>query len=69
MAATTLKASFKIVCDVRELLDAVSNAASVVPGKGPKPILSNILLKTRGTFRYSSTMDRGKTFKGFLSVI
>jgi plastocyanin len=29
----------------------------------------NILLKTRGTFRYSSTLDRGKTFHGFLSVV
>jgi DNA polymerase-3 subunit beta len=40
------KAAFKIVCDVRELLEAVSTVASIVPAKGPKPVLSNILLKT-----------------------
>lgn len=46
MVETATKASFKIVCDVRELLDAVGTCASIVPGKGPKPFLSNILLRT-----------------------
>jgi plastocyanin len=28
----------------------------------------NIYFKTRGNFRYSSSLDRGKKFQGFLSV-
>src|SRR4051812_15755210 len=47
MVETATKAAFKIVCDVRELLDAVATAASIVPAKGPKPFLSNLLLRTR----------------------
>lgn len=44
--AVSTKAAFKIVCDVRELLDAVATCASIVPAKGPKPFLSNLLLRT-----------------------
>jgi DNA polymerase-3 subunit beta len=44
--AVTTANAFKIVCDVRELLDAVSTCASIVPAKGPKPFLSNLLLRT-----------------------
>jgi hypothetical protein len=29
----------------------------------------NIFLKARGTFRYTSSLDRGKKFRGFLSVV
>jgi DNA polymerase-3 subunit beta len=47
MVETATKTSFKIVCDVRELLDAVATCAAIVPAKGPKPFLSNILLRTQ----------------------
>jgi DNA polymerase-3 subunit beta len=46
MVETATKAAFKIVCDVRELLDAVSACAAIAPTKGPKPFLSNLLLRT-----------------------
>src|SRR5579871_2497081 len=56
MASTATKTGFKIVCDARELLDAVANVASVVPGKGPKPVLANLLLQTRdGTLEVLGT--------------
>jgi hypothetical protein len=29
----------------------------------------NVLLTTRGRFSYSSTLDRGKRFRGYLSVV
>jgi DNA polymerase-3 subunit beta len=43
---TATKSTFKIVCDVRELLDAVTSCAAIAPAKGPKPFLSNLLLRT-----------------------
>ena len=46
MVKTATKDAFKIVCDVRELLDAATACASIVPTKGPKPFLSNLLLRT-----------------------
>lgn len=56
MVETATKSAFKIVCDVRELLEAVGTVASIVPPKGPKPILSNLLLQTRdGTLEVLGT--------------